>query len=45
MQQPYDLVRERFEFPFELYPSFQVPAVNALAPLPKSALYWEQGLG
>lgn len=45
MMPPYELVRAHFDLPFELYPSFQVPAVNNLAPLPKSALYWEPGLG
>lgn len=42
---PYELVRSRYNFPFELYPSFQIPAVNELAPLPRSALWWEPGLG
>ena len=41
---PYDLVRSHFEFPFDLYP-FQVEAVNELAPLPRTGLYWEPGLG
>ena len=41
---PYDLVRSHFEFLFELYP-FQVDAVNELAVLPRTGIYWEPGLG
>lgn len=41
---PYELVRDRFDFPFDLYP-FQVEAVNELAPLPRTGIYWEPGLG
>ena len=41
---PYDLVRENFKFPFNLYP-FQIEAVNELAPLPRTGIYWECGCG
>lgn len=41
---PYELVKSRYTLPFELYP-FQIAAVNELAPLPRSGLYWEPGLG
>lgn len=41
---PYELVRSRYIFPFELYP-FQVEAVNDLGPLPKSALWFDMGTG
>lgn len=40
----YDAVRERVEFPFELYP-FQKDAVNELADLPRAGLYFDPGLG
>ena len=41
---PYDLVREHFDFPFDLYP-FQVEAVNDLAPRPRTGVYLQPGLG
>lgn len=41
---PHDLVLQHYDFPFPLYP-FQVEAVNALAPLPRTGLYLEPGLG
>lgn len=41
---PVDLVKAAFITPFDLYP-FQGDAVTRLAPLPRSALYWEPGLG
>ncbi len=41
---PYDLVRSRFDFPFDLYP-FQVEAVNELAPLPRTGLWLDMGCG
>lgn len=41
---PYSTVRDRYIFPFGLY-EFQQLATNELAPLPRSALYWEPGLG
>jgi superfamily II DNA or RNA helicase len=41
---PYELVRDRFDFPFDLYP-FQVEAVNELAVLPRTGIYWECGCG
>ena len=41
---PYDLVKEHFKLPFELYP-FQSTDVNELGPLSRSGLYYEPGLG
>lgn len=41
---PYDLVRSKNTFPFELYP-FQVEDTNILAPRPRSGYYAECGLG
>lgn len=41
---PYELVTQRYLLPIEGYP-FQQAAINELAPLPRSALYWEPGLG
>ena len=41
---PYELVRDRFDFPFDLYP-FQVEAVNELAPLPRTGCFLQPGLG
>lgn len=40
----YDAVKAHYTLPFELYP-FQQNAVNELAPLSRSALYFEPGLG
>ena len=41
---PCELVERHYTMPFPLYP-FQQDGVNALAPLPRSALYWHPGLG
>ncbi len=41
---PLDVVDGRFEIPLKPY-EFQAVAINNLAPLPKSALYFEPGLG
>lgn len=41
---PYELVCSRYILPFPLYP-FQQEQVDGLGPLPRSALYWEPGLG
>lgn len=41
---PHDLVLQHYDFPFPLYP-FQIEAVNVLAPLPRTGLYLEPGLG
>ena len=41
---PYDLVRSKYILPFPLY-EFQQKAVNELALLPRSGLWWEPGLG
>lgn len=41
---PHDLVLQHYDFPFSLYP-FQIEAVNELAPLPRTGLYLEPGLG
>ena len=44
MTTAYEHVRNNFTFPFELYP-FQQAAVNELAPLDRSGLYLDPGLG
>lgn len=44
LPEPYDLVKQYYDLPFPLY-DFQGEAVNDLAPLPRSALYHEPGLG
>ncbi len=41
---PNDLVVAHYDFPFRLHP-YQVEAVNFLAPLPRSGLYLQPGLG
>lgn len=41
---PYEYIRANYRLPFDLYP-FQQNAVNALAPLPRTGLYFEPGLG
>lgn len=41
---PYELVREHYRLPFELYP-FQVEAVNMLAPRDRSGLWLDMGTG
>lgn len=41
---PYEIVRSKFEAPFELYP-FQQKAVNELGSRINSALYFDQGCG
>lgn len=41
---PHDLVVAHYDFPFDLHP-YQVEAVNFLAPLPRSGLYLQPGLG
>ncbi len=41
---PNDLVVAHYDFPFRLHP-YQVEAVNCLAPLPRSGLYLQPGLG
>lgn len=41
---PYEIVVANYQMPFPLYP-FQVEAVDELAPLPRSSLLWEPGLG
>lgn len=41
---PYEIVRERYAFPFELRP-YQADAVNAQADFPRDGLYWQVGAG
>jgi SNF2 family DNA or RNA helicase len=41
---PYDVVKEAFEFPFELYP-FQVKETNILAVNDRAGFWWEPGAG
>lgn len=41
---PYELVLKHYTFPFDLY-MFQSEDVNVLAPLPRTGLYYEPGLG
>lgn len=41
---PYEIVRERFAFPFELRP-LQVSLVNMLCPFPRAGYYAEAGTG
>lgn len=41
---PYERVRDRFEFPFELRP-YQITEVNQLAQFSRSGFYWEAGSG
>lgn len=41
---PYEVARENFDFPFELYP-FQTEALNELAEYDRAGYYWEPGAG
>lgn len=41
---PYEIVRARYEFPFELRP-YQQQAVNAQADFERDGLYWQCGAG
>jgi len=41
---PTEYIYEHFIVPFELYP-FQACGVDGLAPLPRTGIYWEPGLG
>lgn len=42
---PYEVVKQHYTLPFELYPEFQVPAVNELAELEKIGCYLDIGCG
>ena len=40
----YEVVREQFEFPFELRP-YQIQEVNDLCEFDRAGYYWEPGSG